>query len=328
MPTTRILLSSAFIAQFAPRLNEMRAWFGHDVEFVAWDGGNGALGLIDIAFLTRDVQFSPSYPAFGNALLRCTTVKWVHFPSTEIDHHAFVAALHRRGVILTTSAGSNGEPVAQTAITGLLMLARGFPHWLDAQRRHAWERFEGAAVPRDLRGQTVVVVGLGTIGGTIARLCSALGMRVIGIRRNPTSGTGAPLEEVHSPAALVDLLPRCDWLVLACPHTPDTHHMIDATALASMRPGAGLVNVARGGLVDEAALREALASGRLACAYLDVFEHEPLPADSPLWDMQNVIITPHNAAASSGNDERAAEQFFENLRRWSRNEPLRNVAAF
>ena len=228
-----------------------------------------------------------------------------------------------RGVKLTTSAGTNGEPVAQTAIAGLLMLARRFPQWLDAQRRHAWEPMRGESVPADLRGQTVMVVGLGVIGMPIARFCQALGMHVIGIRRTPKSAN-EPLDEIHPPARFGELLPRCQWLVLACPHTKETHHMLNAAMIEKLPRGAGLINVARGGVVEEQAVIAALKSGQLGCAHLDVFEKEPLPADSPLWDIPNVIVSPHNASASSGNDIRAAKIFTENIKLYAAGKRMDN----
>jgi phosphoglycerate dehydrogenase-like enzyme len=278
---------------------------------------------IEIAFLTRDIRFSELYREFGAALESAANLKWVHFVSTGVDQHPFMPTLLERGVKLTTSAGTNGEPVGQTALCGLMMLARGFPKWIDAQRRRSWEPMRGNAVPRDLRGQTVLIVGLGTIGATVARFCQAIGMQVIGVRRSPRRADD-PVDEMHQLMALPDLLPRCDWVVLACPLTDETRHLLNAGTLALLPKGANVVNVARGGCVDEPALIAALKSGHLGGAYLDVFAQEPLPADSPLWDIPNVIVSPHNASAASGNERRAAEVFFGNLGKWARGEALVN----
>jgi D-2-hydroxyacid dehydrogenase (NADP+) len=278
---------------------------------------------IEIAFLTRDLRFSDHYAAFGETLAASPGLKWMHFVSTAIDPHPFLPELVKRRVRLTTSAGSNGEPVAQTAIGGMLLLARHFPQWWSAQGRREWVPLRGDALPRDLRGQTVAIVGIGTIGTAVARFCQALGMHVIGVRRSPRRPSD-PVHETHTLAALPTLLPRCDWVVLACPLTPETRHIIDAGALARLPRGARLVNVARGGVVDEPALISALRTGRLGGAYLDVYEKEPLPSDSPLWDLPNVIISPHNASASSGNNDRAMKIFLANLVRWGRGQPLLN----
>jgi D-2-hydroxyacid dehydrogenase (NADP+) len=280
---------------------------------------------IEVAYYTRDIRFSPFNDSFIEAVGIATNLKWVHFITAAIEHFPFVTALHQRGVKLTTSAGSNGEPVAQTALGGLLMLARGFPHWWAAQGRREWAPLRGDAVPRDLKGQSVLVIGMGTVGSTVARFCRALGMRVIGVRRSPVRPED-PVDEMHPPAALPGLLPRCQWVVLACPLTPETERLLNAATIARLPHGACLINVARGGVVDEPAVIEALESGQLGGAYLDVFEREPLPADSPLWVLPNVIISPHNASSSGGNNDRAARIFLDNLVKWARGEPLRNEA--
>ena len=277
---------------------------------------------IEVAYYTRDIRFSPLNDSFIETVGAAANLKWVHFITAAIEHFPFVTALYQRGIKLTHSAGSNGEPVAQTALGGLLMLARGFPNWWAAQGRREWAPMRGEAVPRDLAGQTVLIIGLGTIGAPLARYCRALGMRVLGLRRSP--GAVEAVDEVHAPGSLPGLLPRCQWVVLACPLTPETERLINGAALARLPRGARLINVARGGVVDQAAVIEALYSGQLGGAYLDVFEQEPLPPDSPLWALPNVIVSPHNASSSSGNNDRAAQIFLANLVKWARREPLRN----
>ena len=278
---------------------------------------------IEIAYFTRDIRFSEHYQAFIDTVTASPNLKWVHFPNAGVDQHPFLRNLVDRRVRLTTSAGSNGEPVAQTAICGLLMLARKFPHWWAAQGRRDWAPMRGDAVPRDLQGQTVLIVGLGTVGMTVARFCQTLGMHVIGVRRS-SQGADDPVHEMRTLAALPELLARCDWVVLACPLTPETRRIINTGTLARLPRGAHLVNVARGEVVDESAVIAALRSGQLGGAYLDVFEREPLPADSPLWDLPNAIVSPHNASASSGNDDRATRIFLANLVKWARGAPLLN----
>ncbi len=326
---TGMLLSKSFVAAHGKQLSEVarRIKLVPDVVHLP-DDPNERLAAVDldrieVAMSTRDIRFSQLYKSFGDTLTGARNLKWAHFHSTAIEQHPFVAPLLARGVKLTTSAGSNGEPVAQTAIASLLMLARGFPHWLDAQQRKSWEPTRGAAQPTDLRGQTLLVVGMGNIGIPVARFAQALGMHVIGIRRKPLA-PGDPVDEMHALSELPELLPRCDWIVLACPLTPETRRIINARTLALLKKGAALINVARGGVCDEQAVIAALKSGQLRCAHLDVFETEPLPSDSPLWDMPNLILTPHNASASSGNDRRSAETFLLNLEKWVRGEALLN----
>jgi phosphoglycerate dehydrogenase-like enzyme len=169
----------------------------------------------------------------------------------------------------------------------------------------------------------MVIVGLGAIGSNIARLAKALDMRVIGIRRS--GGTADHVDVMAHPSELDKYLPSADWLALACPLTEETRGLIDARRLSLLPPRAHIVNVSRGAVIDEEAMIAELRSGRLGGAYLDVFTTEPLPPESPLWDMANVIVTPHNSSTSASNYERQAEIFLDNLERWARNEPLRNV---
>jgi phosphoglycerate dehydrogenase-like enzyme len=283
--------------------------------------GEAECARADIAFYTHDA-FIDRPRQFFSALKHASRLKWLHVFNAGVDHPVFTDVL-ARGIRLTTSAGSTAEPIAHTVIAALLMLARGFPHWLDAQRRRAWEPLRGTAMPRDLGGQTALILGFGHIGRAVARLAQALELKVIGIRRRPRSPAD-PVDEMHPPAALPALLPRCDWLIIACPLTPDTHHLVNADLLARLPQHACVINVSRGAVVDEPALIAALAGRRLAGAYLDVFETEPLPEDSPLWRLPNVIITPHNSVAATGNDERINRIFIDNLKHWAVGEPLAN----
>ena len=326
---TGILLSKGFVAQFGEQLRAAARAAGvtpqiiHLPDDAAQPLPAADVAKVEVAYLTRDLRFSELYKTFGEAAKAAPNLKWVHFTSTGIDQHPFLAALRERNVRLTTSAGTNGEPVGQTAICGLLMLARGFPRWIAAQREHKWDPARGKDVPRDLRGQTVIVVGLGNIGATVAKFCKSMEMKVIGVRRSPMRD-GDPVDEIHTLDRLPALLPQCDWLVLACPYTRETHQLVNAGTLALMPKHAYLVNVARGAVADEQALIAALQSKQIAGAYLDVFEKEPLPADSPLWDMPNVIVSPHNASASAGNDARAAAVFSENLKLYAAGKGMNN----
>jgi len=327
---TGILLSRGFVATYGKLLNESAQRAGLTLETVHLPDDPQArlapadLSRIEVTMLTRDIRFSDHYKAYGDTLLAAGNLKLAHFDSTAIEQHPFVAPLARRGVKLTTATGSNGVPVAQTAITTLLMMSRGLPHFIDAQRRKSWEPVRASAQPPDLQGQTIVIVGMGTIGATVARFAQTLGMHVIGIRRKPRAADD-PVDEMHTLAELPKLLPRCDWLVLACPLVPETRGLVNAQSLALMKMSAGLINVARGALCDEEALIHALRSGQIRCAHLDVYATEPLPAASPLWEMPNVIMTPHSAGASAGNELRSVRIFLNNLERWARGEPLLNL---
>ena len=275
----------------------------------------------EIAFFSGDV-FPDFSRQFFSAARKAAGLKWLHVFNTGVDHPIYAEML-ARGIRLTTSSGSTALPIAQTTIAALLMLARNFPQWLAAQKKHAWDPMRGPDLPRDLKGQSVLILGLGKIGREIARLARVLGLYVIGVRRSGPQPED-DLDELHPPARIAALVPRSDWLVIACPLTAETRGLVNAELIAKLPKGARVINIARGEIVDEAALVAALKSGHLAGAYLDVFEKEPLPADSPLWDLPSVFISPHNCAAAAGNDERVYRIFLDNLRRWSRNEPLLN----
>jgi phosphoglycerate dehydrogenase-like enzyme len=274
---------------------------------------------LELAFFSEDLF--PTYSRqFFSAVRKAPKLEWLHVFNVGVDHPIYTEMLER-GVRLTTSAGSTAGPIAQTAITGVLMLARNFPRWLAAQRKHEWNPARLKDAPADLRGQTMVILGVGAIGSEIARLAQALGLHVVGIRRSPRAPDD-PVQELYPPAALAEVLPRAQWLVIACPLTAQTRGVIDADALARLPRGARVINIARGEIVDERALVSALQSGHVGGAYLDVFHEEPLPAASPLWDLPNVIVTPHNSATAAGNGRRVYEIFCDNLARLHRGSPL------
>lgn len=320
-----VLTDALFAERHGARLREIGERHGRDLvplllpdDPEAWLPEDD-LARIEIACRTGTWDSDPVLARrfFGSAL-RAPALAWMHLPNAGTDHPVFGMLLDR-GVRLTTSSPATAEPIAQTAIAGVLWLARGFPAWSEAARRRSWQPHR--ELPADLRGQTMVVIGMGAIGNEVARLARALGLRVLGVRRSPRRDSDHA-DEVVSPARLDEALPAADWLVLACPLTAETRGMIDARRLALLPPGSRIVNVARGGLVDEPALVRALATGRLGGAYLDVFAEEPLPASSPLWDMPQVLVTPHDAGASAGCADRVAAIFLDNLERWLRGEPL------
>lgn len=273
-----------------------------------------------VAYFSGDI-FPRFAKQFFSATRKAPALKWMQVFNAGIDHPVFASVL-ARGVRLTTSSGTAAEPIAQTAIAGMLMLARGFPRWLAGQRARKWDPAPPPDFPRDLRGQTLLVYGLGPIGCEIARLARLLGLKVIGVRRS--QAPVAHVDAMYTPDKLGELLPQADWLVLACPLTDETRGMVNAALLDKLPRGARIINISRGEVMDEPALIAALRSGQLGGAYLDVFMQEPLPADSPLWDLPNVIVTPHNSSASSGNESRINALFLDNLQRWTENQPLLN----
>ena len=282
------------------------------------------IACVEVAFFSQDMF--PDYSRqFFSSVRKAPNLKWLHVFNVGVDHPIYTEMLER-GVRLTTAAGTTAEPIAQTALTGMLMLSRGFPHWLKAQTERRWDPVRLQHSPRDLPGQTVLVYGMGQIGTEFARLARALGLRVIGVRRTPRKARRAddPVDEMHTPDQLDALLPRADWLMLACPLTAETRKLITAKRLALLPKGAYILNIARGEVIEEAALIEALKNGHLAGAYLDVFEQEPLPTASPLWDLPNVIVTPHNSSSSIGNEKRVFDGFVHILEQWKNSVPLNN----
>ena len=317
----RILMSPAAAHQAAGGLAEALGGRPHVLAGIGDDA--------DVAFVSRDVTglstkhaVLPETQRFHDALRGAPSLRWVHAHSSGADRPVY-GELLARGVAVTTSSGANAGVVVQTALAGVLMLARCLPQLLEAQRSRSWAPLVGSGLPRDLAGQTAVIVGWGPIGQGLGTLLSALGLRVVAVRSSDRAAE-PPASESVSYERIGEVLPRADWLVLACPLSERTRGLVDAAALARLPPGARLVNVARGEVADEAALIDALQRGALAGAYLDVFAQEPLPAASPLWMLPNVIVTPHTAGHSDGNEARVAAIFLDNLRRWARGQPLLN----
>ena len=234
--------------------------------------------------------------------------------------------LRARRVRLASAAGVNAEAVAEHAMALILALHRRLPEARDNQHGRRWRGMisEIAAREDQLTGKTLLVVGLGRIGARLARLARAFDMRVVATKRDPSTGAEGS-DAVHGTEKLPELLGQADVVAVACPLTPDTENLINAAALAAMKPTAHLINVARGRIVDEAALIRALQEQRIAGAGLDVTREEPLPASSPLWSMPNVLLTPHTAGETQRYEDSVIEILLENLDRlWRGEASLRN----
>ena len=234
--------------------------------------------------------------------------------------------LAKRGIRLASARGVNYRAVAEHAMALILALSRRLPEARDNQAKRNWRGMIGDLSQREdeLGGKTLLVVGLGQIGGRLAQLAKAFDMRVVGLRRDPAAGRGAA-DAVHTMGELKSLLPEADFVALTCPLTEETERLVDTEALGRMKPSAHLVNVARGRVVDEAALVEALAARRIAGAGIDVTMEEPLAATSPLWRMEHVLITPHTAGETRRYEDNVIEILRDNLGRLRRGEEqLRN----
>jgi phosphoglycerate dehydrogenase-like enzyme len=282
----------------------------------------------DIAFMTREVTGksskdnpTPELTGFETVLRKSPGLKWLQIHPAGAERPIY-RELRGRGVKVTTASGATAVTVAHSTLGALIALNRRFPLLADAQRRHAWEPRLGERAPRDLKGQCAVIVGMGPIGRNIAALLKMLGMRLIGSRRS-----AEPVEPCDRTVAydhLPQVLPEADWLILCCPASPLTRGIANAAAFAAMPQGAHFINVARGEIAVERDVIAALQSGHLAGAYLDVFEREPLDPASPLWDMPNVILSPHTASHSLGQNEAIFDIFLDNLARFRTGARLRN----
>lgn len=262
---------------------------------------------------------------YDGLLDRATKLRFIQAIGAGTDQFP-LEELKRRGMRLASARGVNYRAVAEHAMALILALTRRLPEARDNQAERVWRGMIGDLSQREdeLGGKTLLVVGLGQIGGRLAQLAKAFDMRVVGLRRDPAGGRGAG-DAVHAMGEFKPLLPEADFVALTCPLTKQTENLVDAAAFARMKPSACLVNVARGRVVDEAALVEALAARRIAGAGLDVTVEEPLAPNSPLWGMDNVLLTPHTAGETRRYEDNVIEILRDNLRRLQRGEePLRN----
>lgn len=253
-------------------------------------------------------------------------LRWVHTFSAGVDRHVPEMAKYER-VLLTNNSGAYDVPIAEHVIAMIFAAAKRVPEHLAAQSRHEWQR---DVAHTEVRDATLVILGMGSIGGELARLAGGVGMRVIGIRRNASSrdggrGGGPGVDRIVSSDRLTEVAPDADYLAVTAALTPQTRGMVSAEVLRVLKPTAWVINIARGPIVDEAALAAALREKRIGGAALDVFDTEPLPAESPLWSLDNAILTPHVSNSSPRIRERSLALVAENVRRFNAGEPLLNV---
>lgn len=230
-------------------------------------------------------------------------------------------------LVVTTASGVHPQPIAEHVLGLLVMLARRFRPMMEAQRAHRWTKdAHDNWGMTELSGSTLLVVGTGAIGRRIAAVAGAVGMRPLGMRRDASKDV-PEVEEMFATDELHEALAQADAVVSTLPDTEETQDLFDAAAFNAMKPEALFVNIGRGGVVDESALVEALRSGALGGVGLDVFDEEPLAEDSPLWDFENVVITPHVAGLTPHYAERATDIFLEELQRWQQDEELENAVS-
>ncbi|HUQ16194.1 MAG TPA: D-2-hydroxyacid dehydrogenase [Candidatus Saccharimonadales bacterium] len=248
-------------------------------------------------------------------------IRWLHTISAGVERLLIPEITGRPDLMLTNNSGAYDVPIAEHVVAMLFAASKRVHAHLATQARHEWKR---DLEHTELRDATLVILGLGSIGGELARLASGLGMRVLGVRRD-ASRLVAGVERIVPPEQLGDLAEEADFLAVTSALTPSTRGLLSEAVIARLRPQAWIVNIARGAIIDEPALIAALRERRIGGAALDVFAVEPLPADSPLWELDNVIITPHVSGSSPRVRERSLALVVENVRRFKAGEPLLNV---
>ena len=258
---------------------------------------------------------------------RAERLRWFSSVAAGLDEIVTPAVL-ARGVLVTNASGVHGPNIAEHLLAMILMFTRGLPKLFRAQLARRWERnlTSRSGAFDELTGKTLLIVGLGRIGEALAVRARPFGVRLLAVKHDAAArhDAGVAVDELLPLGALDEALGRADHVCLTVPLTPETHHLIDARRLACLRAGAYIYNVSRGAVIDEPALIDALRAGRLAGAGLDVFEEEPLPANSPLWDLENVILTPHLAGVTPLYYQRTAALFADNLERFLSGRPLAN----
>ncbi len=272
----------------------------------------------------RDAEIAITWSLRPEQFLAATKLRWLHSPAAAV-HQLLFPEFVNSDVVLTNARQVHGPVVAEHVIALIFALAKKLPQAVRLQQKRTWGQeamWRGCPRPREVAGATVGLIGLGSIGRESAKRASALGMRVLATREHPEKGRPEFVNEVFGPTQLDQMLAQSDYVVLAAPLTPETRSLIDAPRLAAMKSDACLINVSRGPLVDEAALAAVLRERKIAGAALDVFSEEPLPAESPLWDVENLLITPHTAAVTEKLWDRHYELIRENLRRYLAGEPL------
>jgi len=268
----------------------------------------------------------PSKSAEGQGgLAVAPNVRWVQTTSAGVGQMVAKLGLAESDLVVTTARGVHAEALTEFVFLALLAHAKDLPRLQRDQRAHRWERY----CCGELAGKTLAIIGAGKIGAQIGRIARAFGMRAIGMLANPSPARAAELglDSVHGGHELHEVLAQADAVVLSTPHTPATEQMIDQAAIAAMKPGVVLINIARGIVVDEAAMIDALRRRHIAFAALDVATIEPLPEDSPLWDMDNVLISPHSASTAPSENGKIVDIFLHNLGCWmdGRRSDMRNI---
>jgi phosphoglycerate dehydrogenase-like enzyme len=305
LPPIRFQADHKGVAGFQRTPVQEDRWRAHLAEAtILWDFPTGALGS-------------------GGGLTLCPRVRWVQTTSSGVGQLVHSLGLAESDVIVTTARGVHADALAEFVMLCVLAAAKDLPRLIRDQQAHRWERYCG----KDLRGTTLLVIGAGQVGVRVGDVARAFGMRFEALVNTPQAERARSIgaDALYGPADLHRALAGADHVVLATPHTPQTEGMIDAAAFAAMKPGVVLINIARGQVVDEHCLIANLASGRIRFAGLDVAAVEPLPPSSPLWDLPNVLISPHSASTAPSENGKIVDIFRQNLEHYLRGEPQKMI---
>jgi phosphoglycerate dehydrogenase-like enzyme len=311
----KILVPDSIYAELIAPAQE----YAHDVQLLPYreDAGETIDGQEEAVGVLRWIAGK----GYARLVRDCPQIRWLHTASAGVDHVLTPDVKAKAGLVVTDSGPAFEIAISEFVLAWMLLITRRLPELMANQHARKWSSVE----QRELYGQTVGIIGLGPIGRGVATRCKAFGMRTLGLRRAQAPAEGVD-QVLTGEEGLHRLLSESDFVVLAAALTGETHALLGASQLAAMKKSVWLINIARGGLVDETALIAALQSGQLGGACLDVFASEPLSQDSPLWEMPNVYIAPHNSSGwTKGLHERQKTLFLENLGRFTRGEPLESI---
>lgn len=274
--------------------------------------------------LMAEAEVIAAYRFSAEQFLRCRKLRWLHLGAAGIEK-SLSPALVRSDVVVTNARGIHSDRMAEFVLGAILFLANRFDLAVRGQLEKKWRQKEMIKARMPLTEKTVGIWGMGAIGSEIARWCAAVGLRVIGLRRQPDLPKPQQVAKIFSPAQIGEFLGQADFVVLALPLTAETRGVLSAERLRALKPGAYVINIGRGDLIDEQTLLEMLRARKIAGAVLDVFQTEPLPEEHPFWELENVFVTPHISGNFAEYVDRVGEQFAENLTRYVRGEALLNV---
>ena len=306
--------------------------------FTTWETPTGVLSKdllakVDVAFAANDVttgKWADALALFG--AIKESNLKWLQISWIGIDFPIVQELLTKQNFMITNAKGANAMPIATSALAGMLSLNRALNYWMISKSKKEWATYNGGKLIRDLplerrdiNNQIVLIYGFGAIGQTLGRLCKSLNMQVIGVKRTMIDFDNTFADKIIQPKDVDMYISEADFVAITSPLTPETNGFFGKERLSKMKSSSFLVNVGRGAVCDESALCELLKTKAIAGAYLDAFIEEPLPSENELWDLENVIISPHDSATCKDNDNRVIKIFEENMNNLANSKTLDNI---